>query len=167
MHFVDTHSHLYLSAFDEDRETVVENSFKNSITKILLPNIDSSSIEDMLNLSEKYKKNCFPMFGLHPTSVKSDYKNEISRRGVDLYLNYNISAVKLRTFDEVVLRGFPCVRLESHVRRDPPELERGGRGCGASGWALLLLRGHRAVLCGARRRAWQAGDGETHELPRL
>ncbi len=45
---------------------------------MLLPDIDSSSIGDMLALSDAFPQNCFPMIGLHPTSVKANYLDELA-----------------------------------------------------------------------------------------
>ena len=39
---------------------------------MLLPNIDSSTTNNMLQLCNKYPQHCFPMIGLHPCSVKKD-----------------------------------------------------------------------------------------------
>ena len=39
---------------------------------MLLPNIDSTTTNNMLQLCNKYPHNCFPMIGLHPCSVKKD-----------------------------------------------------------------------------------------------
>ncbi len=77
MVFADTHTHLYLNAFDEDRDTVIKKSVLAGVEYLLLPNIDSGSITPLLNLTDKYPKNCFPMMGLHPTSVKKTYKQEL------------------------------------------------------------------------------------------
>jgi len=73
----DTHSHIYLEEFDKDRDEVVYNSLNLGVKYIFLPNIDSSSIDDMLSLSKKYADRVFPMIGLHPGSVEDDYKNEL------------------------------------------------------------------------------------------
>jgi TatD DNase family protein len=78
MKFIDTHTHLYLSQFDDDRDIVVKNAIENNIEKMFLPNIDSKSIGKLLELSGKYPKNCFPMLGLHPTSVNNNYQEELS-----------------------------------------------------------------------------------------
>ncbi|MFN4084147.1 MAG: TatD family hydrolase [Bacteroidia bacterium] len=72
MQFVDTHTHLYLKQFDNDRKQVVEKAINNGITKFFLPNVDTETIQQMLNLVWDFPENCFPMMGLHPCSVNSD-----------------------------------------------------------------------------------------------
>ena len=77
MFFTDTHTHLYLNAFDDDRANVVKNAIEQGVKYMLLPNIDSSSIDPMFELCKAFPENCFPMMGLHPTSVKENYKEEL------------------------------------------------------------------------------------------
>ncbi len=77
MKFIDTHTHLYLDNFDADRDEVIRNAIDNGVEKMLLPAIDSSSFSAMKQLSDKYPDNCFPMIGLHPTSVKDNYETEM------------------------------------------------------------------------------------------
>ncbi len=72
MYFIDTHSHLYLKQFNEDREQVVHNAINAGIQNILLPNIDSSTTSSMNTLCENFPNNCYPMMGLHPCSVKKE-----------------------------------------------------------------------------------------------
>ena len=79
MFFIDTHTHLYLEQFDTDRAEMIQRAFDNNVNYMLLPNIDSSSIKSMMNLCDHYPKNCFPMMGLHPTSVKENYKEELKK----------------------------------------------------------------------------------------
>jgi TatD DNase family protein len=74
---IETHTHLYAEEFDSDRTQLIEKALKNNIKKFYMPNVDSSSIEAMLALEKQYPENCFPLMGLHPCSVKSDYKNEL------------------------------------------------------------------------------------------
>jgi len=76
MEFIDTHTHLYLSQFDKDINNVIDNAIENGIKKMLLPNIDSTTTNQMLHLSREFPDNCFPMIGLHPCSVK---KNNIDK----------------------------------------------------------------------------------------
>jgi len=77
MILTDTHSHLYAEQFSEDIEDVMLRCRENNIHRIFLPNIDSTSIEGMKKLVAVYPKTCFPMMGLHPTSVKENYLEEL------------------------------------------------------------------------------------------
>jgi len=74
---IDTHCHLYLTEFDADSDAMMERAFRASVEKFFLPNIDSSSIAPMLSLCGKYAGKCYPMMGLHPCSVKENWKEEI------------------------------------------------------------------------------------------
>ena len=78
MILIDTHTHLYLEEFDEDRKQVVESAIDGNIRHMLLPNIDSSYIKPMMDLCDVFPDNCFPMIGLHPTYVKENYKDELA-----------------------------------------------------------------------------------------
>lgn len=77
MQLIDTHTHLYLPEFDADRDEVVDRAAVNGISKMLLPNIDTNSVKQMLDLVSRYPGICFPMTGLHPTSVKEDYLSQL------------------------------------------------------------------------------------------
>ena len=77
MILTDTHSHIYLEEFEKDRDEVVLNSENIGVKYIFLPNIDSTSIDDMLKLAKKYPDKIFPMIGLHPGSVEEDYQKEL------------------------------------------------------------------------------------------
>ena len=59
MKFIDTHSHLYSSKFDEDREQVVKNALEVGVESILLPNISSKYTEKMLDLCYLFPKIVF------------------------------------------------------------------------------------------------------------
>lgn len=74
---VDTHAHLYLKQFEEDRADVVQRAVDAGVKKILLPNIDNSTIEGMLEMEQKFPGICFPMIGLHPCSVDQDYEKQL------------------------------------------------------------------------------------------
>ena len=47
---IDTHTHIYLKEFDNDRSNVIEKCLSNGISKLLLPNIDTSTI-DLLHIT--------------------------------------------------------------------------------------------------------------------
>ena len=79
MNFIDTHTHLFASEFDNDIDIVIKNALDNGISKMLLPNIDSTTTTKMLQLCDRYPNNCYPMIGLHPCSIKKDnLEKEIS-----------------------------------------------------------------------------------------
>lgn len=74
---IDTHTHLYLKQFDDDREEVIERAEEAGIKKFFLPNIDSQSIDSMLKMEIDFPDKCFAMMGLHPCSVKENYEEEL------------------------------------------------------------------------------------------
>ena len=79
MKFIDTHSHLYSSKFDDERTQVVNNAIANGVSTILLPNISSKYTKGMLALCAEFPNNCYPMMGLHPCDVSEEnYKHEIA-----------------------------------------------------------------------------------------
>jgi len=77
MRLIDTHSHLFLEEFSEDLPQVIERARAAGITHIFMPNIDSTTIDAMLAACNAYRGYCFPMIGLHPTSVDAGYEKEL------------------------------------------------------------------------------------------
>ena len=77
MLLVDTHSHLYLTEFDLDRHFVLEQAEKEGVSSIFLPAIDSTTHLQMLQLEQEFPAICNAMIGLHPCSVKENYKDEL------------------------------------------------------------------------------------------
>lgn len=78
MILADTHAHLYLDAFDGDRDAMLRRALDRGVSYFFLPNIDRDSIPAMLSMADQYPGHCFPMMGLHPTSVKADYKEHLA-----------------------------------------------------------------------------------------
>lgn len=79
MQLADTHTHLYLSEFDGDRDEMISRSLASGVNLLLMPNIDTTSVDAMLSAAERYNGVCFPMIGLHPTSVKEDYRSQLDK----------------------------------------------------------------------------------------
>lgn len=77
MNYIDTHSHLYLDEFNGDREEIIRRALGEGVTRILLPNIDKESVGRMLEMAYSYPGICYPMIGIHPTSVKEDYSEQL------------------------------------------------------------------------------------------
>ena len=73
--FIDSHTHLYSSQFDQDRDEVISRALSVGVNLFLLPNIDESSIEGMHALEGKYPNHCFAMMGLHPCSVDLEWQS--------------------------------------------------------------------------------------------
>ncbi len=77
MILTDTHTHLYVEQFDEDRNEMIERAIDNNVTRFFIPAIDSTYFSAMLALEKKYPKNVFLMAGLHPTHVKENFEEEL------------------------------------------------------------------------------------------
>ena len=75
--FVDTHAHIYLDEFSQDRDAMITRAMESGVDRIYMPNIDHTFIEGMLELGEQYPDVCFPMMGLHPCYVKADFETEL------------------------------------------------------------------------------------------
>lgn len=78
MKLIDTHCHLYSEEFINDIDSVIANAQKEGVEKLFLPSIDSSAIDSMLLLEQKFPGVCIAMMGLHPCYVKENYKEELS-----------------------------------------------------------------------------------------
>ena len=111
--FIDSHAHLYLPQFEDDIDEVIQRAIESNVQKIFLPNIDSSTTNAMFKLSEKYPEVCFPMMGLHPCSVKENYKDELAHikevkeqrkiygvgeLGIDLYWDKSFKEEQIAAF---------------------------------------------------------------------
>ncbi|MDQ6888877.1 MAG: TatD family hydrolase [Bacteroidota bacterium] len=79
MTLIDTHTHLYLQEFAEDINAVMQRAEKAGVHKFFLPAIDSSETDAMADLEQKFPGKCYPMAGLHPCSVKENYKDELAK----------------------------------------------------------------------------------------
>lgn len=77
MQFIDTHAHLFLEEFAADLPQVIDRAREAGITHIFLPNIDASTVEPLLQVCDTYPDLCYPMAGLHPTSVGADWQEQL------------------------------------------------------------------------------------------
>lgn len=75
--FIDTHTHLYDERLMADRDQV-QRAIDAGVTKMYMPNCDSSTIEGMLAFTDQWPINCLPMMGVHPCYVKENYKDELA-----------------------------------------------------------------------------------------
>ena len=99
MIFVDTHCHLYDEAFDADRAAAVQRAIDAGVTTMLLPDIDSTSTPALDALYNHYPQYFRRMAGLHPTSVKDDFEQELAH--VHSLLNTQNSKLKYVAVGEI------------------------------------------------------------------
>jgi len=78
MYYIDTHCHIYAEEFDTDRADVIQRAKLAAVEKLLLPNIDSSSIQALYAVCDAHPDVCYPMMGLHPCSVGANYLQELA-----------------------------------------------------------------------------------------
>ena len=89
--FIDTHAHVYLSEFDNDREAIVNNALQEGVERILLPNIDLETISQLRKCTASHPNIFKGMMGLHPGSVKEDYRSQLDAIKKELYANAYIA----------------------------------------------------------------------------
>ena len=109
----DTHTHLYSDSFNEDRGTMMQRAFDAGVKRLFIPAIDSETTEAMYQLEKEYPENIFLMMGLHPTSVKENYKEElkhvedqflkrsffaVGEIGIDLYWDKSTLEIQKKAF---------------------------------------------------------------------
>ncbi len=77
---IDTHSHIYDEAFDDDRKMVVERAVAEGVERIVLPAIDGESNERLFDMCREYGDYVVPLMGLHPTSINDNprWREELS-----------------------------------------------------------------------------------------
>lgn len=90
---IDTHSHLFVEEFQDDLPQVIQRTKDVGITHVLMPNIDDTTIADMLKVCEAYPGYCFPMLGYHPTSVDAE------------------SMKKVKSMKELLIEGHPFIAI--------------------------------------------------------
>lgn len=118
MNLIDTHSHIYLKEdFGEDLELVVERLKQAGVEHVFLPNIDSSTIDEMHELEAAEPGRFHALMGLHPTSVKENFREEldvvahclkerdycgVGEIGIDLYWDKTFVNEQIEAFETQV-----------------------------------------------------------------
>ena len=133
---IDTHAHLFLDDYSNDLSEVINRAKAAGVGKILMPNIDCTSIEKLHQTADEYTDYCLPMMGLHPTDVKQDYVQQlhqieqwltkrnycaIGEIGLDLYWDKTYLKEQVIAFEEQ-LRWAKSMNLPVaiHVRKAFP-----------------------------------------------
>ncbi|MFQ3576348.1 MAG: TatD family hydrolase [Cytophagales bacterium] len=76
---IDTHAHIYGNELFPNLDRIVSDAKNTGLEKILMPNVDSQSIPNMLKCYEKHPDFCIPMLGLHPSYVDENYESELEK----------------------------------------------------------------------------------------
>lgn len=74
----DTHTHLYSDAFNEDQKEMMQRAKEAGVSRFFIPAIDSGTTQAMYELEKDFPKEVFLMMGLHPTSVKENFREELA-----------------------------------------------------------------------------------------
>jgi len=136
--FIDSHTHLYLDAFQDDRSPMIQRALDAGVSRMLLPNIDSHTIDPLFSLAKSHPAHCFPMMGLHPTSVKENYLEElrhiesqlqkkgiiaIGETGIDLYWDQTYLRQQQEVFETQIAWAMELdLPLVIHARNSFPEI---------------------------------------------
>lgn len=117
MNLIDTHTHLYLPEFDEDRKEMIDRALAQKVSRFILPNIDSESIPQIQQMRADFPDFCLAAMGLHPTSVKENFEKElqicyeelkkgnyiaVGEMGIDLYWDKTFYEQQKTAFKEQV-----------------------------------------------------------------
>ncbi|RYM35624.1 TatD family deoxyribonuclease [Brumimicrobium glaciale] len=113
MTYIDTHAHLYVDQFDEDRDDMIKRAIDSGVTKFFLPNIDMDSIPKMEQLVKDYPGTCYSMMGIHPCDVAKEWEKQleevkthykkgqhiaIGEIGIDLYWDKTLQKEQTESF---------------------------------------------------------------------
>ena len=111
---IDSHSHIYCDAFDEDREAVVERAREAGVSHIILPGEGVASVPLQVALQERYPDYISLALGLHPEEVNGDYMTQLEQLrplldqhhvvavgeiGIDLYWDKTWREQQLKALD--------------------------------------------------------------------
>lgn len=124
---IDTHCHLYSGNLMQRIDEVVKDALDVGVKEIYMPNVDSKSIDAMLEIESRFPF-CKAMMGLHPCSVDADYKSElkiiekwfdkrtfsgVGETGIDLFWDKTYYEEQIKSFeyqiDLSITAGLPVI----------------------------------------------------------
>ena len=132
MNLIDTHTHLFVTEFNEDRYDVINNALNSGVSKMILPGINSSYINLQLQIADAFPGICFPAAGLHPSDINKDFEKELRivenniktgrfiavvEIGIDLYWNQTFKEEQKIAFEkQIILAKKHQLPVIIHVR---------------------------------------------------
>lgn len=73
---IDTHIHLDEEAYAPDREEMIARQRENGVEAMIIPGVNASSIDGILEVAHRHLNYCYPALGFHPQDVKADWKEQ-------------------------------------------------------------------------------------------
>lgn len=168
MNFIDTHTHLDGEEFAADRSEVMARAREAGVEKVFLPAIDLASVATVLDVCRQYPGYAYPMIGLHPEEVKTDWRSQLAAMremltpdnpfiaigevGLDYYWSREFADEQLEAFEEQVRWSVETrLPLMIHCRKGQNEM-------------VQLLRCYAADLPGG---VFHCFTGNAHEAEEL
>lgn len=167
MKFIDTHIHLDGEEFAPDIDQVVERAREAGVQRMFLPAIDVKSCHSVLATCQRFPDLCFPMLGLHPEEVRSDWRSSlkqikeiilsskviaIGEVGLDYYWSREFEQEQLEAFEEQVRWSVEMrLPLMIHCRKAQNEL-------------VAILRRYKDDLPGGVFHCFTGNDVEARQL---
>ena len=169
MNFIDTHTHLDGEEFREDLAEVVKRAQEAGVSKVFVPAIDLPSVQTVMEVCRQYPGYAYPMIGLHPEEVKSDWQQVLSGMkplldssdgeviaigevGLDYYWSREFEQEQLAAFEEQVRWSVETrLPLMIHCRKAQNEM-------------VTLLKRYKADLPGGVFHCFTGNAREAEEL---
>jgi TatD DNase family protein len=169
MNFIDTHTHLDGEEFREDLPEVVKRAQEAGVSKVFVPAIDLTSVQTVMEVCRQYLGYAYPMIGLHPEEVKSDWQQVLSEMkpllessdgeviaigevGLDYYWSREFEQEQLAAFEEQVRWSVETrLPLMIHCRKAQNEM-------------VTLLKRYKADLPGGVFHCFTGNAREAEEL---
>lgn len=163
---IDTHIHLDGEDFANDIDDVVLRAKDAGVTAMLLPAIDASTTDAVLNVSQRFKGYTFPMIGLHPEEVKADWKEVLSALrprvgapfiaigevGLDFYWSREFEKEQMEAFEEQVRWSVETrLPLMIHCRKAQNEM-------------VAIMKNYRKELPGGVFHCFTGNENEASQL---
>ena len=118
MLYIDTHTHIDGTEFDDDRDAVIARAKEAGVSKMFVPAINCQSLTTIQKVCDAYPGYAYPMIGLHPEEVKADWATQLQHMhnllqgphpyiaigevGLDYYWSRDFANEQLKAFEEQV-----------------------------------------------------------------
>jgi TatD DNase family protein len=75
--YIDTHCHLDLPHFNEDRAAVIDRAIQSGVDRMINPGLDLTSSRRIFALSKQFPS-IKPAVGIHPNDIQSNFESDIT-----------------------------------------------------------------------------------------